>query len=216
MADQRERDLLPATDEELILKIRQGDTLAEELLYERYKPIVRMLARAYYLAGADREDLIQEGMYGLYRAVCTYDPASVGEDRAASFSTYAEICTKHQMISAVRKAARKRNLPLNTYISLEREVTPDGETVRDLAEILSDVCSEDPEHDLIHQEELGFFRKTMDTALSPFERRVLKLYLEGFSYQKIAELLSKTPKSVDNAIQRMKRKLEEPMKKAFL
>ena len=216
MADPKEGDLLPASDEELIQKIRQGDTLAEDLLYERYKPIVRMLARAYYLAGADREDLIQEGMYGLYRAVCTYDPSSVGEERAASFSTYAEICTKHQMISAVRKASRKRNMPLNTYISLEREVTPDGKPVRDLAEILSDVCTEDPEHDLIHREELGFFRKTMETALSPFERRVLKLYLEGFSYQKIAELVDKTPKSVDNAIQRVRRKLEEPMKKAFL
>ena len=175
-----------------------------------------MLARAYYLAGADREDLIQEGMVGLYRAVCTYDPASVGEERAAAFSTYAEICTKHQMISAVRRAARKRNLPLNTYISLEREMTPDGGPARDLAEILSDVYTEDPEHDLIHREELVFLRKTMETALSPFERRVLKLYLEGFSYQKIADLLGKTPKSVDNAIQRVKRKLEEPMKKAFL
>ena len=215
MGDWNGQDLPSASDEELILKIRQGDSLAEELLYERYKPIVRMLARAYYLAGADREDLIQEGMYGLYRAVCTYDPEA-GEARAAAFSTYAEICTKHQMISAVRKAARKRNMPLNTYISLEREVTPEGKTIGDLAEILSDVYTEDPEHDLIQREELGFLRKTMDTALSPFERRVLKLYLEGFSYQKIADLLGKTPKSVDNAIQRVRRKLEEPMKRAFL
>ena len=215
MADWNGQDLSSATDEELILKIRDGDSLAEELLYERYKPIVRMLARAYYLAGADREDLIQEGMYGLYRAVCTYDPMA-GETRSAAFSTYAEICTKHQMISAVRKAARKRNLPLNTYISLEREVTPEGKTVGDLAEILSDVYTEDPEHDLIQREELSLLRKTMDTALSPFERRVLKLYLEGFSYQKIADLLEKTPKSVDNAIQRVRRKLEAPMKRAFL
>ena len=190
------------TDEQLLARIREGDGEAERLLYERYKQLVRSRAHSYFLIGADHEDLVQEGMLGLYKAVCEYDT-----DKAASFKSFAEICVTRQILSAIKNATRKKHNPLNHYVSLN---TAPGEAngVLTLLDTMRSLHVVDPEDVVIGRENFERMVEYLESALSPMERRVLSLYLDGFSYPQIAARIGKPLKSVDNAMQRVKHKLE--------
>lgn len=193
------------TDEALVQAIRDGDTEAEEILYTRYKPIVRGRARTYFLVGADREDIIQEGMIGLYKAVCDY-----GFDKQTSFRVFAELCITRQIITAIKSATRKKHTPLNNYVSINHPVyDEDNESERTLVDILESSRIDDPEEALIGRENYEAIAHDIRHTLTKLEKQVLGLYLEGLSYQQIAELLGRSVKCVDNAIQRVKKKLEE-------
>lgn len=194
-------------DEELLRRLRAGDADAEEALYMRYKPVVRSRARTYFLVGADREDIIQEGMIGLYKAVCDYE-----FDKQASFRVFAELCITRQIITAIKSATRKKHIPLNTYVSLSRPVYDDGESERTLIDVLQTARVSDPEEALIGRESYEAIARDIETILSPLERQSLALYLQGLSYQQIAAALGRATKCVDNAIQRVKKKLEERLR----
>ena len=189
------------SDEALIARIRQGDRTAEGLLYDRYKQLVRSRAHSYFLIGADHEDLVQEGMIGLYKAVCEYD-----ESKAASFKSFAELCITRQILSAIKQAMRKKHGPLNNYVSLNRSETSDGDLT--LLDTVRSLSVADPEDVVIGRENFDQLVQHLNNVLSPMEQRVLNLYLCGYSYPQIAAKLEKPAKSVDNAMQRVKRKLE--------
>lgn len=195
------------TDETLIELIRAGDTLAEETLYTRCKQVVRGKARTYFLVGADREDIIQEGMIGLYKAVCDYEFG-----KQASFRAFAELCITRQIITAIKGATRKKHMPLNSYVSLSRPVYEDGDAERTLIDVLSSAHVSDPEETLIGRENYEAIAEDIERTLSRLEKQTLALYLQGLSYQQIAQVLGRSTKCVDNAIQRVKKKLEERMK----
>lgn len=196
------------TDEELILALRSGDGNAEEELYTRYKQQVRRKARAYFLIGADKEDVIQEGMIGLYKAVCDFAP-----DRGSSFRSFADLCIERQIMSAVKAATRKKHSPLNSYVSLSSALD-DGESERTLMELIAAAETAEPEAILIDRENCEFIVKELDTELTKLEKQVLTLYIDGLSYQQIAIALERGTKSVDNALQRVKKKLEEGLRRA--
>ena len=190
------------SDEALIARIRQGDRTAEGLLYDRYKQLVRSRAHSYFLIGADHEDLVQEGMIGLYKAVCEYD-----ESKAASFKSFAELCITRQILSAIKQATRKKHGPLNNYVSLNRSETSDGDLT--LLDTVRSLSVADPEDVVIGRENFDQLVQHLNNVLSPMEQRVLNLYLCGYSYPQIAAKLEKPAKSVDNAMQRVKHKLEK-------
>ena len=194
------------TDDELLRLHRAGDARAEETLYARYKQIVRSKARTYFLVGADHEDIIQEGMIGLYKAVMDYQ-----FDKAASFRGFAELCITRQIITAIKSATRKKHVPLNTYISFNRSVY-EGENERPLIDVLTSTRISDPEEVLIGRESYAAVADSIEHSLSKLEHNALGLYLYGYSYQQIADMLQITTKSVDNAIQRVKKKLEARLK----
>ena len=208
ISDELERLGLPdyeaLTDEELIERIRMGDSDAEDVLYIRYKQVVRSTARTFFLVGADREDIIQEGMIGLYKAVCDYEFG-----KQASFRAFAELCITRQIITAIKSATRKKHIPLNTYVSLSRPVYEDGDGERTLIDVLETTRISDPEEALIGRESYEAVARDIENALSKLEREALSLYLQGLSYQQIAAAMGRSTKCVDNAIQRVKKKLEE-------
>ena len=211
ISDELERLGLPdyeaLTDEELIERIRMGDSDAEDVLYIRYKQVVRSKARTYFLVGADREDIIQEGMIGLYKAVCDYEFG-----KQASFCAFAELCITRQIITAIKSATRKKHIPLNTYVSLSRPVYEDGDGERTLIDVLETTRISDPEEALIGRESYEAVARDIENALSKLEREALSLYLQGLSYQQIAAAMGRSTKCVDNAIQRVKKKLEERLR----
>ncbi len=187
----------------LVQAAREGDQAASCELVRRYRSLIRYKARSYFLAGADRDDVIQEGMIGLFKAVRDYDAG-----RQASFRSFAELCVTRQMITAVKSATRHKHSPLNGYVSLSRPASMDEEGERILSDILAarDIC--DPAEIVIGAWETNFIRDGVVDALSQFETDVLRLYTQGQSYQDIAEKLGRHTKAVDNALQRVKRKLE--------
>ena len=187
-------DNLQLTDERLCELVACSDTQAEDLLVSRHSRLVRVCARPLFLAGGDSEDLIQEGMFGLLKAIRTYDAA-----RQAQFRTYAEICIRSQLLSAVRRAACDKHSPLNNYISFE---TPLFDTVG-----YSSDSKDDPEQMIIGKEEWKERMHALKDQLSGFETEILQLYLSGYSYAEIAQRTGKTAKSVDNAVQRIRRKV---------
>ena len=189
------------SDEQLIARIRTGDAEAERLLYERYKQLVRSRAHSYFLIGADHEDLVQEGMLGLYKAVCEYAP-----EKAASFHSFAELCITRQILSAIKNATRKKHSPLNNYVSLNRSEAPDSDLT--LLDTVRSLSVSDPEDVVIGRENFEQMVQYLSRVLSPLEHRVLTLYLCGYSHPQIAAELDKPLKSVDNAMQRVKHKLE--------
>lgn len=194
-------------DEDLVCLAREGDEEALEFLINKYKNFVRAKARTYFLVGADREDIIQEGMIGIYKAIRDYR-----SDRLASFRAFAELCITRQIITAIKTATRQKHIPLNSYVSLNKPVF-DDESERTLMDIMVPGVTTDPEELLISQEEVADIEGKMDELLSPLEKEVVDLYLEGKSYIEIAEQLGRHVKSVDNALQRVKRKLEGCLKK---
>ena len=194
-----------AKDEELVLMAQNGDDTAQEYLLDKYKSLVRAKSRAYFLIGADSEDIIQEGMIGLYKAVRDYN-----EEKNASFRSFAELCVNRQMITAIKAATRQKHQPLNSYVSLNKPVYEE-ESEQTYLDFLQSGSSSllNPEALLIGQENKSFLEDQMVKNLSSFETRVLVLYLQGRSYFEISRVLDKPEKSIDNALQRVKKKLEK-------
>ncbi|MGN1181331.1 MAG: RNA polymerase sporulation sigma factor SigH [Suilimivivens sp.] len=193
------------TDEELIVRLRDGEKQIIDYIMDKYKDLVKSKAKSMYILGADREDLIQEGMIGLFKAVRDYD---IGRD--ASFFTFADLCVSRQMYTAVQAAGRKKHAPLNTYISLYANSSERGGNEE--WEMLDSLISKEdlnPEDMLIDRENVELIEKIIDKELSSFERQVLDLYLTGMKYTQIARVLGRDEKSTDNALQRIKNKLKK-------
>ncbi|HHT50757.1 MAG TPA: RNA polymerase sporulation sigma factor SigH [Eubacteriaceae bacterium] len=189
-------------DEELVLLANEGDSIALETLINKYKNFVRAKARSYFLIGADREDIIQEGMIGLYKAVRDFRA-----DKLSSFRAFAELCITRQIITAIKTATRQKHIPLNSYVSLNKPIY-DEESDRTLLDIISGTKILDPEELIIGREELTAMELKIGEILSELEWEVLMSYIQGKSYQEIAKELERQVKSIDNALQRVKRKLE--------
>lgn len=199
-------DFTNLTDEEILLAIKDNDDeLALEYLINKYRNFVRAKARSYFLIGADREDIIQEGMIGFYKAIRDFR-----NDKLSSFRAFAELCVTRQIITAIKTATRQKHIPLNSYISLNKPIY-DEDSDRTLMDVLSGGKISDPEELVISREEFADIEKKMEDILSDLEWRVLMSYLDGKSYQEIAADLGRHVKSIDNALQRVKRKLEKYM-----
>ncbi len=196
MADYQEM-----SDEQLIEQLRSGDSGVMDYILDKYKPLVRKKANAVFLIGGETDDLIQEGMIGLFKAVRDYDGG-----REASFFSFAELCITRQLYKAVEASNRKKHAPLNTYISFYSET---GEEGHSLAETLTTGGMGDPEQMIIDQENLKQFWDGLREHLSPMEQQVLDEYLQGNNYQQIAEHMNKQPKTIDNALQRIKTKVRQ-------
>lgn len=195
------------TDEQIIEDIRRGKTSGVDYLLEKYKNLVRKKARALYLIGGDSDDLIQEGMIGLYKAIRDFQ----GE-KESSFVSFANLCIERQLYNAVKGANRLKNSPLNSYVSLDVPVGGDavsGDGVQTLGETLMRSGISNPEDIMIDRERVGKIEEYMKNHLSEFEQSVVNLFIDGMNYQQIAGHLNKSPKSIDNALQRIKKKLGE-------
>ncbi|WP_091701831.1 RNA polymerase sporulation sigma factor SigH [Anoxybacillus pushchinoensis] len=190
-------------DEMIVELVHQGDSEALDYLIHKYKNFVRAKARSYFLVGADREDIVQEGMIGLYKAIRDFK-----EEKQSSFKAFAELCITRQMITAIKMATRQKHIPLNCYVSLDKPIYED-DCARTLMDVLSGTKMTNPEELIINREEFDHIEGKMTELLSDLERKVLLLYLEGRSYQEISEELNRHVKSIDNALQRVKRKLEK-------
>ena len=190
-------------DEQLVLLAQQADGQAIEYLLNKYKNFVRSRARSYFLIGADHEDIVQEGMIGLFKAVRDYKPGKV-----SSFRAFAELCITRQIISAIKTATRQKHIPLNSYVSLNKPLY-DEESDRTLLDVIIEGRATNPEELIIGQEDLNSIHHKIDEVLSGLEQEVLRAYLDGKSYQEIADNLGRHVKSIDNALQRVKRKLEK-------
>ena len=185
------------SDEELIMRFRAGETSIEDYLMEKYKGLVRQKARAMFLIGGDTDDLIQEGMIGLFKAVRDFQPG-----REAAFATFAGVCIDRQLYSAIQSSNRQKHIPLNSYVSLNQE--EEGSPIWELS-------VENPESIVIDQENARDLQQKFMGFLSPMERKVLDLYLRGEGYVEIARILNKSPKSIDNALQRIRSKIREAL-----
>ena len=190
-------------DEEIIEDAKSGNNVALEYMINKYRSFVRAKARTYFLIGADREDIIQEGMIGLYKAIRDFRG-----DKLSSFRAFAELCITRQIITAIKTATRQKHIPLNSYVSLNKPIF-DEESDRTLLDVISEESISDPEEMIINREEFSGIELKMGEILSELEWEVLSLYLEGKSYQEIAVELKRHVKSIDNALQRVKRKLEK-------
>jgi len=188
-------------DEGIVSLAGSGDKVAEEYLINKYKNFVRARARSYFLIGADKEDIVQEGMIGLFKAIRDYKP-----DRQSSFLAFAELCVTRQIITAVKTSTRQKHIPLNSYISLNKPVY-DDESDRTLIDVFSGSQTSDPEELVINKEEFEAMEGRMGEILTPLERQTLVYYLDGKTYQEIADTLQRPVKSIDNAVCRIKSKL---------
>lgn len=196
-------DYSAMTDEEIVEIARAGDIDAQEFLINKYKNYVRAKARTYFLLGGDKEDLIQEGMIGMYKAIRDFR-----SDKLSSFRAFAELCITRQIITAIKTATRQKHIPLNSYVSLNKPIY-DEDSDRTLLDVITGNKVTDPEELIISREEFSEIEEKMGELLSSLEWQVLMYYLEGKSYQEIAEDLGRHVKSIDNALQRVKRKLEK-------
>lgn len=190
-------------DEEIVSQAKTGDSRAQEYLINKYENFVKSKAKSYFLIGADKEDIYQEGMIGLYKAIRDFKP-----DKLSSFKAFAELCVTRQIITAIKTATRQKHIPLNTYISLNKPIY-DEESDRTLMDILSEARVADPEELIISREEITHIQTEIGEVLSDLEMEVLMSYIDGKSYQEIACDLDRHAKSIDNALQRVKRKLEK-------
>ncbi len=195
-------DYQALSDEELVELSASGDRRATEIILTRYKNLVLSRAKVYFLAGADHDDIVQEGMIGLFKAVRDFDVT-----KQASFCGFAEMCIKRQMITAVKASTRQKHMPLNSYISLS-EPLYDDDSERALMDMLAGRESTDPEAMFLRREKAEMMSADIEKKLSNLEKTVLSLYISGMNYQEIAVELKRQPKSIDNALQRIKRKLE--------
>ena len=194
------------TDEDVIRFCHQGEESATDYLLEKYKPLVRKKARTLYLIGGDNDDLIQEGMIALYKAIRAYDPK-----RETSFASYATLCIEHQLYNVIKGANRLKNSPLNTYISLYAPMSGDvdSNSRETLADTLQPSELINPEDIVIDKENVTDIESAIEKQRSKFEQQVVSLYIDGCHYQQIAAVLGKSPKSIDNALQRIKNKLSK-------
>ena len=190
-------------DKEIAIEAKNGNVLAQEYLINKYEGFVRTKAKSYFLIGADKEDIYQEGMIGLYKAIRDFNP-----DKLSTFKAFAELCVTRQIITAIKTATRQKHIPLNTYVSLNKPIYEE-ESERTLLDVLAGFKITDPEELVISQEEKNRIEEEIQKVLSRLELEVLNSYLDGKSYQEIACDLDRHAKSIDNALQRVKRKLEK-------
>ena len=198
------------TDEEVIEKIRNHDSYAVDYLLEKYKNAVRQKAKALFIIGGDRDDLIQEGMIGLYKAIRDYDAT-----KNVSFSYFADLCISRQIYDAIKASNRKKNIPLNTYISLNSKVRNgfnDTEEMLSIIDIIYQDNNTNPEELIIDKERTSMLEYELERRLSNLEKEVVKLFIVGMKYTEIAAVLNKEPKSIDNALQRIRAKLNTLIK----
>lgn len=197
-------NLLILTDEQLVRISREGSETAEEILIEKYKGLVRAKAKAYFMAGAEAEDVVQEGMIGLIKAIRSFD-----ESREASFKTYAGTCINNQIIKAIRKADREKHHPLNEAISLDNRVAGEGDEALTVGDILRASMLDEPEEMVIYEDSMERLGELSRETFSSLEMQVLRGKIQGKSYQEIAEELGKSPKTIDNATQRIRKKITD-------
>lgn len=190
------------SDEELLSRLKEDESGITDYLLEKYKNLVRKKAKAMFLIGGDNEDLIQEGMIGLFKAIRDYNPT-----KNTGFFNFAELCITRQIYTAVTSAGRQKHIPLNSYISIYSKVSDSEKDGVELFEVMEGDSENNPESLLIHQENLEQLENYIEENLSDFEKEVLDLHLTGLGYQTIAGILEKQPKSVDNALQRIKNKI---------
>ncbi len=193
------------TDEELAGLARDGDEEAADFLFRKFKDIIRGRGNLYFMVGADKDDLIQEGMIGLFRAITNYNP-----DRQASFRTFADLCINRQMITAIKRAGRMKHSPLNTSVSIYDKFDSD-ENSKSIEETYPDRIGYNPEEEVLFNEQIDYIEKNSHKIFSKLELIVWNEYLQGKTYMEIAGKLDKTPKTIDNAIQRMKKKVEKEL-----
>ncbi len=199
------------SDEELIELIQlDNDSQAQDFIIHKYKNLVKLKAQAYYITGADKEDIIQEGMIGLYKAIRDYNG-----DKSVSFCSFAQLCVTRQIITAIKTATRQKHMPLNSYVSLNKAVFND-EPELTVLDLLYEKRITNPEELYIGREEKDFIEQNLNKALSSLERNVLTLYLQGISYIEIAKLITKDEKAIDNALQRVRRKVLKILSKKNL
>lgn len=191
------------SDEEIVLKAKHGNKLAQEKIINKYEQFVKNKAKSYFLIGADKEDIYQEGMIGLYKAIRDFNP-----DKLTSFRGFAELCITRQIITAIKTATRQKHIPLNTYVSLNKPMYEE-ESDRTLLDVIEGLTVSDPEELIIGREEVKHIENEISKVLSELELEVLMSYLDGKSYQEIACDLDRQAKSIDNALQRVKKKLEK-------
>lgn len=187
------------SDEDLIDKLRQGENEIMDYILEKYKPLVRKQTNALFLIGGENEDLIQEGMIGLFKAIRDYK-----NDRDASFFYFAQVCIKRQLASALEASNRKKHMPLNNYVSFSSDENESGFASWENYMVGAD----SPEQLILEQEKMLEFKEHIEAKLSKMEKEVLNLYLDGYNYTQIAKLMEKTPKSIDNALQRIRQKIK--------
>lgn len=192
------------SDEELIDRLRNGEEQITDYICDKYKNLVRSKAKSMFILGADGEDLIQEGMIGLFKAVRDYDSG-----RDASFFTFADLCISRQMYTAVQASKRQKHVPLNTYISLYANSSGSEGENQELLEALADKSKLNPEEMILDKERVRYLEQIIDEELSAFEKQVLDLYMTGMSYSQIAKVLGRDEKSTDNALQRLKGKIKK-------
>ncbi|MGN0401923.1 MAG: RNA polymerase sporulation sigma factor SigH [Acetatifactor sp.] len=199
-------DYRHCSDGELIDRLRRGEEAIMDYICEKYKNLVRSKAKSMFILGADNEDLIQEGMIGLFKAVRDFDAG-----RDASFHTFAELCISRQMYTAVQASKRQKHQPLNTYVSLDSNNgnNDDGRENLLLSELLTDKTEQSPEELFLDKERVAYLEKTIEEELSDFEHQVLDLYMTGMSYTEIAKVLGRDEKATDNALQRLKSKIKK-------
>ena len=195
------RDFENMPDEAIVKLAQEADGAALEYLLNKYKNFVRTKARSYFLIGADHEDIVQEGMIGLFKAFRDFKP-----DKLASFHAFAELCVTRQIITAIKTATRQKHIPLNNYVSLNRPIY-DEDSDRTLLDVITEEVPSNPEEMLINREDLSVIEGRIGQMLSDLEKEVLVRYMEGKSYVEISEEMGRHVKSIDNALQRIKRKL---------
>ncbi|MGL5649459.1 MAG: RNA polymerase sporulation sigma factor SigH [Clostridium sp.] len=196
-------ELEKKSDEEIVVYAKNGENYAQEYLINKYENFVKSKAKTYFLIGADKEDIYQEGLIGLYKAIRDYNP-----EKLSSFKAFAELCVTRQIITAIKTATRQKHIPLNTYVSLNKPIYEE-ESERTLLDVLAGFKITDPEELVVSQEEMLRIEEKIQENLSSLEQKVLNSYLDGKSYQEIACDLDRQAKSIDNALQRVKRKLEK-------
>ena len=202
--------LAELSDDELVARFQGGDNDSLDVLLQRYRRFTRAKARGYFLIGADSDDIEQEGMIGLFKAVRDFRP-----DRQASFRAFAELCITRQIITAIKTATRQKHIPLNSYVSLNKPASGgEGDEDRPLSDALVGSAMTDPAELVISAEEIAAIKQSVGRLLSGLETEVLQLYMDGKSYQEIADMLGRHVKSIDNALQRIKRKLEHHLAEA--
>jgi RNA polymerase sporulation-specific sigma factor len=190
-------------DDRLVAAVRAGDDAALTELLTKYRGFARAKARSYFLVGADHEDIVQEGMIGLYKAIRDFNP-----ELASTFRAFAELCITRQIITAIKTATRQKHGPLNSYVSFSRPVAGDEDGDRTLSDVLPMAAVCDPADLVISAERIRALQEHFDEVLSDLEAEVLRLYVDGKSYVEIADVLDRHVKSIDNALQRIKRKLD--------
>ncbi len=194
-------------DQELVELVRSGHDFALDFLMNKYKVLVERKAKSYYLIGASKDDVIQEGMIGLFKAIRDYNP-----HREASFYSFADLCVTRQMISAVKASTRQKHMPLNTYVSLNKPIYEEDSDKTDLLEVMPSSKIVDPEEVFIGEENLHIIEDELQKRLSKMENEILELYVDGINYVEIAQMTNRPIKSIDNALQRIKKKVEQILK----